>query len=188
MNPVATILLAFSMSTDAFAAAIGKGAALHRPSLRESLRTGLIFGGVEAITPLIGWLLGKAAVPYVSTWGHWIAFTLLSTLGVRMISGGFSRKLEKERLVAHSFWSLALTGFSTSIDGLAVGIGLAFVEANIYLIVAIVGVATTMMATIGALLGRILGTMTGQRAEIVGGFVLIGVGTNILLEHLKFIG
>ena len=61
MNPVATLFLAFAMSTDAFAAAIGKGAALNRPHWREALRTGLIFGVIEAITPIIGWLLGRAA-------------------------------------------------------------------------------------------------------------------------------
>jgi putative Mn2+ efflux pump MntP len=99
MNPVATLFLAFAMSTDAFAAAIGKGATLHRPHWREALRTGLIFGVIEALTPLIGWLLGKAAAQYVSAWDHWIAFTLLSVLGARMIFNGFTAKNVDERLL-----------------------------------------------------------------------------------------
>ena len=60
MTFVAILALAFAMSTDAFAAAIGKGAALHRPRWREALRTGAIFGSIEALTPVLGWALGTA--------------------------------------------------------------------------------------------------------------------------------
>ncbi|HCI2672577.1 TPA: manganese efflux pump, partial [Pseudomonas aeruginosa] len=77
MNPVSLIFLAFAMSTDAFAAAIGKGSSLDRPRLSEALRTGIIFGVIEAITPLVGWLLGQAASQFVADWDHWIAFVLL---------------------------------------------------------------------------------------------------------------
>ena len=59
MNAAATIVLAFSMSMDAFAASLAKGAVLHRPRFSEALRTGAIFGVVEAITPLIGWLISS---------------------------------------------------------------------------------------------------------------------------------
>lgn len=92
MNPVATLFLAFAMSTDAFAAAIGKGATLKRPHWREAVRTGLIFGVIEALTPLVGWFLGKAAAQYVSAWDHWIAFALLLVLGARMVFNSFAAK------------------------------------------------------------------------------------------------
>jgi hypothetical protein len=105
MNPVATLFLAFAMSTDAFAAAIGKGATLNRPHWREALRTGLIFGVIEALTPLIGWFLGKAAAQYVSAWDHWIAFAMLFVLGVRMVFNGVTAKdVEEKKLATHSFW------------------------------------------------------------------------------------
>ncbi len=68
VNPVSLIFLAFAMSTDAFAAAIGKGSSLDRPRLSEALRTGIIFGVIEAITPLVGWLLGQAASQFVADW------------------------------------------------------------------------------------------------------------------------
>ncbi|ROW51380.1 hypothetical protein C3E80_21890, partial [Cronobacter malonaticus] len=71
MNLSATLLLAFGMSMDAFAASIGKGATLHKPKFSEALRTGLIFGVIEAITPLVGWLLGLLATQFVLTWNHW---------------------------------------------------------------------------------------------------------------------
>lgn len=186
MNPVATLFLAFAMSTDAFAAAIGKGAALNRPHWREALRTGLIFGVIEALTPLVGWFLGKAAAQYVSAWDHWIAFALLFVLGARMIMNGFAAQdIEEKKPVAHSFWLLALTGLATSIDAMAVGAGLAFVDVNIYSTAAAIGLATMAMVTIGVMLGRVIGHVAGRRAEMAGGVVLIGIGSIILAEHLK---
>lgn len=92
MNLYATLILAFGMSMDAFAAAIGKGASLHRPSLKEALRTGLIFGAIEALTPLIGWAIGLAASQYIMAWDHWVAFGLLFILGSRMIVEGLRKK------------------------------------------------------------------------------------------------
>jgi manganese efflux pump family protein len=189
MNPVATLFLAFAMSTDAFAAAIGKGATLHRPHWREALRTGLIFGAIEALTPLVGWFLGKAAAQYVSAWDHWIAFTLLGVLGARMVLNGFRQPEDaQEKPAAHSFWLLALTGFATSIDAMAVGAGLAFVDVNIYSTAAAIGLATLLMVTLGVMLGRVLGHVAGRRAELAGGVVLIGIGCIILAEHLKIVG
>ena len=79
------VLLALSMSADAFAAAVGKGARLDRPGLGEALRTGLIFGGIEAVTPVIGWGLGKAASRYIAAFDHWIAFGILLLVGGKMI-------------------------------------------------------------------------------------------------------
>lgn len=91
------------MSADAFAAAIGKGATLRRPHWREAVRTGLIFGVIEALTPLVGWFLGKAAAQYVSAWDHWIAFTLPLIFGGRMVFKSFSVKEDEEtKPPAHS--------------------------------------------------------------------------------------
>lgn len=89
MNLSATILLAFGMSMDAFAASIGKGATLHKPKFSEAVRTGLIFGVIETLTPLVGWGLGMLASQFVLEWNHWIAFILLVFLGGRMIVEGF---------------------------------------------------------------------------------------------------
>nr|VUD31570.1 membrane protein [Raoultella sp. NCTC 9187] len=89
MNLSATILLAFGMSMDAFAASIGKGATLHKPKFSEALRTGLIFGAIETLTPLVGWGMGMLASQFVLEWNHWIAFVLLVFLGGRMVIEGF---------------------------------------------------------------------------------------------------
>jgi putative Mn2+ efflux pump MntP len=185
MNLAATAVLSLAMSTDAFAAAVGKGAALDKPPLREALRTGLIFGIIEGVTPIIGWALGQVAAPYVSAWDHWIAFALLGLLGLRMIWAGFSEpKPGVSKPTSHSFWILAVTGFATSIDAMVVGVGLAIMGADILMTAAAIGLSTFIMVTIGVMLGRVLGVIAGRRAEVVGGVLLIGIGCLILYEHI----
>ncbi|VVN08724.1 putative manganese efflux pump MntP [Pseudomonas fluorescens] len=186
VNPISLIFLALAMSTDAFAAALGKGASLHKPRFIEAVRTGLIFGVIEAITPIIGWSIGQVATRFVESWDHWIAFVLLLALGLHMIYNGLKHDDEEEEKPGqHSFLILAVTAFATSIDALAVGVGLAFVDVNILVAAAAIGLATTVMVTIGVMLGRALGTVVGKRAEIVGGVVLMLVGATILYEHLS---
>lgn len=185
MNLAATVVLSLAMSTDAFAAAVGKGAALHKPHLREALRTGLIFGIIEGVTPVIGWALGQVAAPYVSAWDHWIAFVLLGGLGLRMIWAGLSAsEAEPSKPTSHSFWVLAITGFATSIDAMVVGVGLAIMGADIVMTAAAIGLSTFIMVTIGVMLGRVLGVIAGRRAEFLGGVLLIGIGCLILYEHI----
>ena len=107
MNPIALLLLAFSMSTDAFAVAIGKGASLKKPRFLEALRMGLIFGSVEAITPLIGWLIGNVAASYVDSWGHWVAFAVLVALGVHMLYEGLTPSREENRKTLQTLLSFS---------------------------------------------------------------------------------
>ncbi|MBB1174673.1 manganese efflux pump, partial [Klebsiella pneumoniae] len=117
MNLSATLILAFGMSMDAFAASLGKGAILHQPRFREAIRTGLIFGVVEAITPLIGWAIGLFASQYIMEWDHWVAFSLLFILGMRMIVEGVrNRPDEEEKVKRHGFWILVATAIATSLD------------------------------------------------------------------------
>ncbi len=188
MSPISMLLIGFAMSTDAFAAAIGKGAAMRRPRFPDALRAGLIFGVIEGVTPVIGWLLGHAASSYVQAFDHWIAFVLLGALGVHMIINGVrhdpatdSDDPDKH----HGFWHLAVTGFATSIDALAVGVGLAFLDVHIGVMAAVIGLCTLVMVTTGIMLGRVLGNLIGKRAEIAGGVILIIVGSAILYEHLS---
>jgi manganese efflux pump family protein len=189
VNLASIALIAFAMSTDAFAAALGKGAALHNPRFREALRTGLIFGVIEGLTPIVGWALGLAAAQYIADWDHWIAFGLLSVLGVRMVLAGLvPAKPDSHRPPSHSFWVLAITGFATSIDAMVIGVGLAFLDADIWITAAAIGLMTFVMVTIGVMLGRVLGVMAGRGAEVIGGLLLIGIGVAILVEHLSAAG
>jgi putative Mn2+ efflux pump MntP len=191
MSPISIVLIGFAMSTDAFAAAVGKGAAMRKPRLLDALRAGLIFGVIEAITPIIGWLLGRAASQYVQAFDHWIAFGLLGVLGAHMIIAGLKPDDETEGdgdddagEQHKSFWTLAVTGFATSIDAMAIGVGLAFLDVHIGVVALVIGLCTMIMVTIGIMLGRALGAVVGKRAEIVGGAILIIIGCAILYEHL----
>ena len=186
MNPVSILLLGFAMSTDAFAAAIGKGAAMARPRLSQALRAGAIFGVIEAITPVLGWLLGKGASRYIEAWDHWIAFTLLLALALHTIWNGLKPEPDGsvDETKRHGFAALAITGLSTSIDALAVGVGLAFVDTPIAVVAVVIGLCTFSMVTLGIMLGRVLGEVMGKRAEMSGGLILIGVGAVILYGHL----
>ncbi|MDU6923692.1 manganese efflux pump MntP [Franconibacter helveticus 513] len=185
MNLSATLLLAFGMSMDAFAASIGKGATLHKPRFGEALRTGLIFGVIEAITPLVGWALGQVATHFVMEWNHWVAFVLLAFLGTRMVIEGVRGGGEEATapLRRHSFWLLVTTAFATSLDAMAVGVGLAFLQVNILYTALAIGCATLVMSTLGIMVGRFIGPLLGKRAEILGGLVLIGIGCQILWSH-----
>ncbi|KRG63203.1 hypothetical protein ABB26_13050 [Stenotrophomonas humi] len=193
MSPLSILLVGFAMSTDAFAAAVGKGAAMRKPRFADALRAGLIFGVIEAITPIIGWLLGRAASQYVEAFDHWIAFVLLGALGVHMILAGLKPNEEEADEASsdkprHGFWALAVTGFATSIDAMAIGVGLAFLDVHIGVVALVIGLCTLTMVTLGIMLGRVLGTLAGKRAEIIGGAILIIIGCTILYEHLNAAG
>ena len=185
MNLSATLLLAFGMSMDAFAASIGKGATLHKPKFSEAVRTGLIFGAIETLTPLVGWGLGMLASQFVLEWNHWIAFILLVFLGGRMIIEGFRGDSDEacEAPRRHGFWLLVTTAFATSLDAMAVGVGLAFLQVSIVTTALAIGCATFIMSTLGIMVGRFIGPLLGKRAEILGGIVLIGIGSEIPWSH-----
>lgn len=187
MTPGAIVVLSLSMSTDAFAAAVGRGAA-HRPSVAGAIKAGLVFGVIEAITPLIGWSLGLVAAGLVQSVDHWIAFGLLLVVGGRMIwEASKPREAEDEAETAPrrgGRWALIATAVGTSIDAAAVGVGLAFIGANIWIIAASIGCTTFVLTTIGMLIGKAVGLKFGKAAELIGGLALIGLGVGILVEHL----
>ena len=183
MTPITIGILAVSMSVDAFVACLGKGAAQRPVGLGPALRTGAIFGAVEAITPLIGWGAGVAANRYVEAVDHWIAFALLSAVGLHMLFQALSRDSEAAPAPS-SLWRTLLTAVGTSIDAMAVGVSLAFLQVNILVIAIIIGLTTMTLSTSGLLAGRLLGRRFGRIAEMLGGVALIGLGGSILLRHL----
>ena len=185
MTPGAIAVLSLSMSTDAFAAAVGRGAS-RRPDWRSAVKAGAVFGVIEAITPLIGWTLGLLAAGLVEQIDHWIAFGLLGAVGGKMIWEALKpAEAEDNAAPARSGpWALIAMAIGTSIDAAAVGVGLAFLGANIWVIALSIGFTTFILTTIGMLIGRAVGARFGKAAEFVGGVALIALGTMILLEHL----
>jgi manganese efflux pump family protein len=189
VTPFSVAVLAFSMSADACAAAIGRGAQ-RRPSVPAALRAGLVFGAIEAVTPLIGWSLGMLAAGFVQAVDHWIAFGLLALVGGKMAIEAVTRSGDDdaEAPAGSGLLALVLTAIGTSIDAAAVGVTLAFLQANIVVIAIAIGLATFGLSTIGMLIGRAVGRRFGSIVELVGGIGLIVIGTRILLEHTGFLG
>jgi putative Mn2+ efflux pump MntP len=190
MSPLAIVILSLSMSADAFAAAIGRGAQ-HRPTLPQALRAGLVFGLVEAVTPLIGFALGVAAADFVEAIDHWIAFGLLGAVGGKMIWEALKRDDDADadtgsggKAASRGLIALVATAIGTSIDAGAIGVGLALLGENIWLIAACIGATTFTLATLGLLIGKAAGARLGRIVELVGGVALIALGLKILLEHL----
>ena len=126
------------------------------------------------------------ASQFVMEWSHWVAFVLLVFLGGRMVIEGFRGSDEEEDQQAprrHGFWLLVTTAIATSLDAMAVGVGLAFLQVNILATAFAIGCATFIMSTLGMMVGRFIGPLLGKRAEILGGIVLIAIGAQILYAH-----
>lgn len=181
MSFFSLLALALGLSMDAFAVSISQGAILKKNSIRHALRTGLLFGVIEGVTPLIGWCLGTVASHLIMAWSHWLAFILLLTLGSRMIYAGWHNHItpvvsaEKPSVLV-----LIATAIATSIDALAIGIGLALLQVNILYSALAIGCVTGIMSTAGILFGRFIGHVAGRWAEILGGLLLITMGCQIL--------
>lgn len=183
MSIISNTLIAFSMSADAFAASVSKGVALQKPRLTYAMQIGLVFGTVETLTPIIGWMLGLMASSVVAAVDHWVAFGILSIIGSKMIYEGF-HNTEKERKESHKLSILILTAIGTSIDAMAVGATLALLQVNIWIMAVMIGGATFIMSTIGIMTGHYIGNKAGKIAELLGGVCLIVIGMTILFEHL----
>lgn len=181
------LLIAIGLSMDAFAVAVCKGLSVGKTKVKHYIITGLWFGGFQALMPFLGYLLGTTFEKYIVTFDHWIAFILLSVIGINMIKEGFSKE-ENETDASFSFKNMFLLAIATSIDALAVGVTFALLpDVNIFHAVSLIGMTTFILSAIGIKIGSVFGTKYKSAAEITGGIILILMGTKILLEHLGVI-
>lgn len=178
----AIIILAFILSIDAFMVSISKGAALQKARMQDALRIGAVFGLISGIAPVIGWGVGYAASNFIQEIDHWVAFGLLSLIGCKMIFESF-KEISQDKNFLQGTPGVILAAVATSIDALAVGISLAFVQSHITIAAIYIGVMTFMMVTLGVLAGHYISNRIGRIAEGLGGLGLIFIGTRILLQH-----
>lgn len=181
------IVVGASLSVDAFAAAVGRGATGARPRLRDALRIGAVFGFFEALTPAIGWAIGLALSGWIAAVDHCVAFGLLAAVGGRMLWQAARTPAADAAPAARPATGhirLVLTALATSIDAMAVGVGLAVLDVDIVTACLVIGGVTTIVATGGVLLGRPAGPWLGRGAEVLGGVALIAIGSIILHQHL----
>ena len=175
------LLTAASLSMDAFAVAVCKGLSAPSSPPGRGVVCGLYFGAFQAIMPLLGWLLGVQFQAMIVNVDHWIAFGLLVMIGVNMIKGAGEDRQVDGSFTVGVMLPLAL---ATSIDALAVGITFAFLQVDIVLAVAVIGVTTFLLSTLGVRMGARFGARLRSKAELAGGAILILMGVKILLEHL----
>ncbi|AUN32215.1 hypothetical protein C0V82_17585 [Niveispirillum cyanobacteriorum] len=182
-----TFALALSLAMDAFAAALGKGAALRRPNMGQALTVGAVFGAFQMVMPLIGFALGMAFADIVAAVDHWIAFALLSVVGGRMVWEAWNGEDDEENGAGGMTLTLSalfMAGFATSVDALAIGVPLAFFDEPILASAVVIGLVTFGLSTVGVMLGRAVGPLLGRWAVGIGGAGLVLLGTKILVQHL----
>lgn len=182
MGVVEIFLIGVGLSMDAFAVSICKGLSVKNLKVKNLLICGIYFGVFQALMPLTGFLLGVQFKDSIESIDHWIAFVLLCLIGINMIKEAFGD--EESSNDDFSFKTMIPLAIATSIDALAVGVTFAFLSVNIIKAITIIGSTTFIISMIGVKIGHLFGTRYKQKAEIVGGIILIIIGIKILLEHL----
>ena len=171
---------------DACAVAVCKGLTLCKVKFSQAVIVGLYFGIFQALMPLIGYFLASTVASKIADYSFYIAFALLLLIGTNMIKEAIKGD-DDACTVSLSFKEMVPFALATSIDALAVGVSFALVEVEIFSSVGIIGVTTFILSAIGTALGAFIGAKFRKIATIVGGSVLILMGTKILLEGLKVI-
>ena len=184
MELLSIVLIAISLAMDAFAVALTNGISVSKFQKKDAVRQGLFFGTFQFLMPIIGWVLGTSVKDYIESIDHWIAFGLLAVIGLNMIIESIKGESDNEDVCGiltntKLFWQ----AIATSIDALAVGISFALLNVNIIMASAIIGIVAFIFGVLGGFLGKNLGGIFKQKAEIIGGVVLIFIGFKILLEH-----
>ena len=172
---------------DAFAVSVCKGLAMPKCTFKKATIVGLWFGGFQALMPAIGYVLGAQFQETIASIDHWIAFVLLALIGGNMIHEALDND-EEEADASLDVKTMFLLAVATSIDALAIGITFAFLKVNIIPAVCFIGIVTFIISFAGVKIGNVFGARYKNKAEIVGGVILILLGLKILLEHLGFLG
>lgn len=195
MDLITLLSISVALSMDAFSVSICKGLATKNFSIKTALLCGLWFGSFQALMPVIGFFLGSQFEHFITNIDHWIAFALLSFIGINMIREALNENeitdVEQQPIVDNQgtstgFKTMLGLAIATSIDALAVGVTFAFLKVNIWFSVMIIGITTFLFSFVGVKIGNVFGSRYSKTAEIIGGVILILLGLKILVEHLFF--
>lgn len=186
-------ILAVGLAMDAFAVSVCKGLSVRKAGVKECCIAGLYFGGFQALMPAIGYFLGVQFKEYITNIDHWIAFILLGIIGFNMIRESREKDCDEDGVYSReenpfAVKTMLLMAVATSIDALAVGITLAFLNVDLIASVSFIGIITFLLSGAGVRIGNVFGTRYKSKAELAGGIILIGMGLKILLEHLGILG
>ena len=183
MGVIEILMIGVGLAMDAFAVSVCKGLSVRQVTWKHVLIPAVYFGVFQGLMPLVGWLLGIQFQSLITSIDHWIAFILLLLIGANMIREAMGEE-EGETNDSFSFLIMVTLAVATSIDALAVGITFAFLEVSIWLAVALISGVTFVISAAGVKIGNVFGAKFQRKAEVLGGVILILIGTKILLEHL----
>lgn len=180
---ISILLIGVSLSMDAFAVSLANSISLKELKLRHGLWMGAYFGFFQFLMPLIGALLGGGVSGYVSAWGPYISFFLLAFIGGKMVLDSF-KDGAKGGVLRLTHGRLLMMALATSIDALAVGVSFAFMDMKLLPSCTLIGLSTFAICLTGAMAGRRIPHVSGKRAGVIGGLVLIAIGVKLLIEGL----
>jgi putative Mn2+ efflux pump MntP len=184
MGLITIIIIAISLSMDAFAVSVASGTAYKRLEVKHAFRMAAFFGGFQAVMPLVGFLAGNASKQFIAGYDHWVAFGILAAVGGKMVYESFKIKSAENKFDPANIIVLLVLAVATSIDALAVGITLSLITNSIITAVIIIGIITFVLSYLGVFIGKKFGHFFESKIEAVGGLILMGIGVKILLEHL----
>ncbi len=184
MGIISILLTSFALSMDAFAVSVTKGITLKKINYSISAKIAFFFGLFQGIMPLIGWLLGIKFESYIKSFDHWIALLLLSFIGIKMI---FDAKDDDSSSSTLDNKELIVLSVATSIDALAIGVSFAFLNIDIVPVCLAISGITFLMCFMGVLIGKKIGNVFKNYAQMIGGLILILIGLNIFNEHTGII-
>lgn len=183
MEILQTTLLSVGLAADACAVSLTSGLIIKYISLNKAIKIALCFGIFQALMPLIGWLSGLMFQNYLTAVDHWIVFLLLGGIGSKMIYESITADEDKKFNPLDIFTLIGLA-IATSIDALAVGFGLSTIDRTILSIAGSIGIITFICSFSSVYLGHFFGDLFKSQVEIIGGLILIAIGTKVLWEHL----
>ncbi len=183
MDILTLLLISIGLAMDCLAVSLAAGTKKAIPRVRTATVLALLFGGFQFLMNVVGWAVGLTLLPVISGFDHWVAFLLLAGIGGKMIYEGARGEgdVEWSGLRSHTLLLLAV---ATSIDSLGVGLSFALLATGILIPALVIGIVSAAVSYAGVFLGSRLTERFGERMEILGGIILIGIGTQILLEHL----
>ncbi len=185
MDNITLLITAIALGADAFAVSAAVSGGLQDVTLRHTFRLTWHFGLFQSMMTIIGWYGGAVVSQHMCGINDWIAFAILTGLGVKMI---VESKDSEERVKDYDptrGWSLVGLSVATSLDALAIGVSFSLIGMTIWGPAAVIGVAAFLMTFIGTRIGKSAGAHLGEWAERIGGGVLIAIGARIVYQNLS---
>lgn len=183
------ILIGIGLSMDAFAVSVTNGLCCKNIKIGGTIATGLCFGIFQGLMPLIGYFLGIGFSKYITAFDHIIALVLLGFIGGQMIWESFKKNEEECKENTLTAKMLFMQGIATSIDALAIGVSFAALKnVNIGFAASAICCITFIFSIVGVKIGKKFGMILNNKAQVLGGIILIGIGIKIFVEHTFFGG